>query len=258
MTAVVQEQGAAAQPSRRPASGIAIDPGQLERMRDLVPLSREDLARETGRLLFDSDRFADVLSDRVPADAKTARALWLALGVEPFEIINGLGVNPSLTRAQVPRWLRASDGWDLDLNAVNWLMVQRGWSKADLGDAVSRYWFSRDSVNKIERGERRPKARTLRAFCEILQCTPAQLMPGSRPLPEGQTSARQAMLAFNAGMREYADARGISYRRPGPDGKPGRIAYPPELHDEYSEFLANGGAEDTTPVARDPEAALAS
>jgi len=220
--------------ARRPASGIAIDPEQLTRMRDMVPLSREDLAEQAGMLLFDYARFARVLDGSLQPDAATARVLWLALGRAPGEIIRRLP--PGLPRNKVPRWLRANwDAWSLDLTAVDQWRTALGWSRDDLAHAAAQYGFSRDSVNKIERGERRPKARTLRAFCQILGCKPVDLMPGSRELPEGETAARAALIEFNKGMREWADAQDppLSYRTPG-----GRINYDSTgVREAYGEYL---------------------
>ncbi len=241
MTSVVTEPREAPQAvTRRPASGIAIDPLQLEILRDLVPLSRAEFAGKTGELLFDRDRFARILAGQLQPDARTARALWLALDTDPAEIIRWL---PALPPASVPRWLRANgDSWVLDLTAVQQWMAVRDWDNEDLATAVSRSWFSRDSVNKIERGERRPKAGTLRAFCQILGCKAADLMPDSsrQYLPgwQGATSIRRAMLDFNKGMRAYADQRGISYH------VNGRIKYPDKLREEYAEWLAGQDEEE--------------
>jgi transcriptional regulator with XRE-family HTH domain len=243
VTSTMQEQGAAPRAARRPASGIVIDPLQLERMRDLVPLSREDLAEKTGELLFEWEpgglkQFSAIMSGRLPADPRTARLLWLALDCAPGDILDGLDLPPGLPLSGLPRWLRQHDGWSLNLAAVGRLNGERGWTQDDLAVAVSRHWFSRDSVNKIERGERRPKARTLRAFCAILGCKPADLMPGSDvQLPEGwqgSTSVRRELLDFQRGMREFADAQDppISYRRAG------RIRYSADLRDAYAEYLA--------------------
>ena len=117
--------------ARRPASGIAIDPEQLTRMRDLVPLSREDLAERAGLLLFDYARFARVLDGTLKPDAATARVLWLALDCAPGEIIRGLP--PELPRNAVPRWLRANwDAWSLDLAAVHAFAAGHHWDGQDL------------------------------------------------------------------------------------------------------------------------------
>lgn len=237
MTGTMQEQGGVT--ARRPASGIVIDPGQLTRMRDLVPLSREGLAERAGELLFDYSRFARVLHGDLKPDASTARALWMALDCAPADIITGLPAD--LPRSQVPRWLRRNwDAWNLDLGAVAGIAAERRMSTDDLARATARYGFSRDSVNKIERGERRPKARTLAAFCQILGCQPVDLMPGSRPLPEGATSARRDMLDFNKGLRAYAEEHGIPYR-----DASGRIKYDidPKLREAYANYLAGQGSE---------------
>jgi transcriptional regulator with XRE-family HTH domain len=37
--------------------------------------------------------------------------------------------------------------------------------------------FSRDAIAKIENGTRRPKASTLRALCQALNCEPRDLLP---------------------------------------------------------------------------------
>ena len=62
MTAVVQDRTAPG--AARVASGIAIDPLRLTRLRDLAALSREQLAEKIGEQLFDRDAFAEVLSGR--------------------------------------------------------------------------------------------------------------------------------------------------------------------------------------------------
>lgn len=227
----------------RPASGITIDPEQLARMRDLRALSREDLAERTGEVLFDYARFPRILRGEVPANAQMARALWLALDVTPGDVIRG--IPPELPRSAIPRWLRRNTGWHLDTASVDAFREQRGWPEETLASATSRHWFSRDSVAKIERGERRPKARTLRAFCQILKCEPPGLMPGSEPLPDGHTKEHRAQLDYNAGMREWADAQDppVPYRAPGRKGKRGRIRYPQELKDRYAAWLAEQDTE---------------
>jgi DNA-binding Xre family transcriptional regulator len=217
-----------------PASGIEIDPVQLERMRDMVPLSRDGLARRTGEILFDRERFGWVLSGAAPVDARTARALWLTLDCAPRDIIRGLP--RGLRLAQVPKWLRRNAGWSLDTGAVKQRSAARDWSDADLALGVSRHWFSRDAVNKIERGERRPKGETLAAFCQILGCKPKDLVKGSEPLPDGATSDHRTALERNAEMREWADAQDppVPYRNP----DTGRIRYT-VLSRAYQRWLAS-------------------
>ena len=94
----------------------------------------------------------------------------------------------------------------------------------------------RSSIAKIERGERRPRPRTLRAFCQILECVAADLMPGTRPLPDGRTRDRKALEDYNADMRAFADAQDppVSYRN---DSR--RIRYPKDLRDRYARHLAS-------------------
>lgn len=215
------------------ASGIAIVPEQLTNMRDRRALSREDLAERTGELLFDREAFAAVLAGKAPADARMARALWLTLGCHPRDLVTGM---PEMARADASMWLRRNSGWTLDTEAVKAQRTVRGWTEKQLADAVARHWFSRDSVNKIERGERRPKARTLRAFCQVLGCRPEQLMAGSKPLPDGATSMHRELLDYNRGMRAWADAQDppIPYRDPVSK----RIRYT-KLRPLYEAYLAS-------------------
>ncbi len=179
-------------------------------------------------------------------NAQMARALWLALDVSPRALFRG--IPPDMSRASIPRWLRRNAGWHLSLDELNAIRAERGWTDAGLAAAVSRHWFSRDSVAKIERGERRPKARTLRAFCTILDCTPSQLMPGSEPLPDGHTKAHRKLMDYNDGMRAFADAQNppVPYRAPGRDGKAGRIRYSRDLRERYAAWLAG---QDTAALA---------
>lgn len=238
MTAVTTVQDRA-----RPASGIAIVPEQLERMRDRRALSRQKLAERAGEILFDRDWFAEVLSGRVQPDAQLARTLWMALDAEPADLIRGLPAR--LPRAEVPLWLRRNPGeWTLDLKAVRRLRQVRArldegtgelrtWTPADLADAAARHWYSRDMVNKIETGERRPSSDALDAFCQVLDCEPADLMDDAPELPPGNTQAHRELLGYNWEMREYADARGIRYRNGA-----GRIKYPDALREAFARYLA--------------------
>jgi transcriptional regulator with XRE-family HTH domain len=235
MTAVPAQDEDTDLAAARPASGIVIDPERLERMRDLVPLSRDGLARRTGEILFDRERFSWVLRGAAMADARTVRALWLTLGCLPDAVIRGLP--PGLREADVPKWLRRNPGtWSLDLAEIARRRDQRDWTEDDLALAVSRHWFSRDSVNKIERGERRPKGETLDAFCQILSCKPADLMKeASDQLPEGATAEHRSTLGQNKAMRNWADAQvpPVPYRNPGN----GRIRYT-VLRRAYHQWLA--------------------
>jgi transcriptional regulator with XRE-family HTH domain len=240
MTATTQDRDPVA---ARPASGVTIVPGQLERLRDAHGLSRAKLAEETGKILFDYDRFAEILSGRIQPDAQTARAMWMALDCQPGDLFRGLP--PDLPRGGAPLWLRSNDGWSLDTGAVTDLMHQRSvitengdlrqWNYGDLAATTARNWFSRDAVNKNEAGKRRVRADTLAAYCQILECTPAQLMAGSEELPDGATAEHREALDINAEMRAWADSQDppVPYRRPN-----GRINYT-GLRKAYSAHLAS-------------------
>jgi transcriptional regulator with XRE-family HTH domain len=229
----------------RPASGVAIVPEQLTNLRDLRGLSRAKLAEKTGELLFDYDRFADILTGRVRPDAQPARAMWMALDVRPGDLFRGLP--PDLPRSGAPLWLRSHKDWFLDTEAVTRLTHERSiitddgelrsWNYADLAKATARHWFSRDAVNKNEAGERRLKNETLAAYCEILECDPADLMEGSElEFPEGwqgATSVHRETLDRNKALRDWADAQDppVIYR------KNGRISYT-GLRKAYDAWLA--------------------
>jgi transcriptional regulator with XRE-family HTH domain len=105
--------------------------------------------------------------------------------------------------------------------------------------------LTRDAIAKIENGERRPKARTVRALCAALSTTRQKvrsedLMPGGPVLAlSADAQDRQARLDYNQGMRDFADALGREdlYRNPA-----GRIFYTRELQDMYEQYLAETGA----------------
>lgn len=217
--------------TRRPASGISISAEQLTRMRDLRALSREELAERAGEVLFDYDHFAHVMAGQGSAGAQLARALWLALDTDPETIMRGLPAG--LPRAAIPRWLRRNGGWYLDTRAVQELQFEYGWTDQVLARNTARHWFSRDSVAKIERGERRPKPKTLRAFAKVLRCKPADLQSEDADLPDGRTKARKDLMDYNTDMRDWADAQDppVPYRN-----LSGRISYSKDLRDRYAAY----------------------
>ena len=209
---------------RRPASGVTIDPEQLSRLRALKPISVARLAQRTGQALY--------RSGWTPPPAQAARALWLTLGVGPADIIQGLP--DGMPAARVPLWLRHNP-WTLDDAAVTRLREARGWNEKQLTEAASRYWYSRDQIAKIERGERRPSHDALAVICRILGCRVADLIPGSTELPDtGET--RKDRVDRNRKMREWADAQDppVPYRNAS-----GRIKYSKDLKDRYKAHLAS-------------------
>ena len=101
--------------------------------------------------------------------------------------------------------------------------------------------LTRDAIAKIENGERRPKAITLRALCAALSTEhetvlPEHLQPGGPPLALSPAARdRQARKDYNEGMRDFADAIGREelYRNAN-----NRVYYSKELREMYERFLA--------------------
>lgn len=166
---------------------------------------------------------------------------------------------------------RPASGIAIDPARLAWYRDNRGWSRQDLSRAVTALGLtaedgapltvSRDAIAKIESGEHKPKGRTLRALCEALsrervpqfengvytgdvwelaeRVWPRDLMPGGPLLPlHEETEARNARLAHNQDLREFAVAWGIRYRNP----VSGRVYYSRPLRDAYA--LSVAGAPD--------------
>ena len=162
--------------ARRPAAGIPIDAGYLEHLRNLRRLSRAQVAELVGLQLFDRDYFGRVLDGIELLDARTLRVLTRVLGGHPPGEATG-------------------DGWLLDGAALDRLLEQRGWTREDLAGKVARAGRSRDSVAKIENGERNPTPGTLGALCAVLSTPdhvvePGELITGGSPV----SAAREARL----------------------------------------------------------------
>jgi transcriptional regulator with XRE-family HTH domain len=115
------------------------------------------------------------------------------------------------------------------------------WSRQDLSDAVARLGLTdengdpltvtRDAIAKIENGERKPKARTVRALCEALAVGVRDLMPGGDPLvPHAGAEERKLRLAHNRDLRAFARAHGIQYRNP----VSGRVYYSVPLEEAFA------------------------
>lgn len=200
--------------TRRPGAGIAIDPGYLEHKRNMARLSRAQMAERIGLELFDWDRFARILDGAEPPDARTLRL-----------VARVLGTTAGLTR-----------GGRLDMRVLGLRLISRGWSRDDLADKVARAGRSRDSVAKIENGERRPTPGTLGALCTVLGCEPEELMTGEPPRSASrQAAAEQAREEYYAGLRAFAEAEGIPWT-----DENGEPCFSPELRREYDGFLLGG------------------
>jgi transcriptional regulator with XRE-family HTH domain len=230
---------------RRPASGIAIDPAKLTWWRDRRALSRQDL----------SDRIALLYLDGHPdALPFTHRAASLTR-----EDDDGLVVvrywDPEFRGEQERSFRDDTEAHLFKLTADAALPSHRPvFSVPGPADRVCEHegcgapvagGLTRDAIAKIENGERRPKARTLRALCAALSTPhetvlPEHLQPGGPPLalsPAAQD--RQARKDYNTGMRDFADALGRPdlYRNSN-----NRVYYSKELREMYEAYLADTGA----------------
>jgi len=153
---------------------------------------------------------------------------------------------------------RPVSGIAIDPDRLTWWRESRGWSRQDLADAItalnltdddgSPLTVSRDAIAKNETGAqpggRKPKARTVRAYCAALSrpgdpCTPRDLLPGGPPLPPHENeNARRSRLDYNRDLRIFAREHGIRYKNP----VSGRVYYSRPLRDAYE--LMVSGADD--------------
>lgn len=140
---------------------------------------------------------------------------------------------------------RPASGITIDPGRLAWHREDRIWSRQDLSDAVARLdladengaplTVTRDAIAKIENGERKPKARTVRALCAALGITVRDLMPDGEPLaPHAGAEERQLRLDHNKDLRAFARAHGIRYRNP----ESGRVYYSVPLRDAFSASVA--------------------
>lgn len=88
-----------------------------------------------------------------------------------------------------------------------------------------------DYIGKVETGARHPSLEVLRAFCRVLGCTVADLMPGAPEfdMPEAE-KARQARLEHNRELIAFARAHGLKYK-----GK--RTYYGKPLEDAFARWV---------------------
>jgi transcriptional regulator with XRE-family HTH domain len=211
--------------ARRPAAGIPIDPLYLEHLRNMRRLSRAQVAELVGLELFDRELFARILDGTEPLDATTLRVMAKVLGRRP-PLRAGLGVLRDAAFV-IPG--------DLDAE-----LERRGWTREVLAEKVARAWRSRDSVAKMENGERNPTPGTLGALCAVLSTPehvvePGELITGSSPASAArEAAAKRARESYYAGLRGFAAARGDV------DGN-GEVIITAELRQAYDRFLLDGG-----------------
>lgn len=149
---------------------------------------------------------------------------------------------------------RPASGISIDPDRLTWHRENKPWSRQDLSDAVARLdltgeageplTVTRDAIAKIENGERKPKARTVRALCQALGITVRDLMPGGDPLvPHEEAEERKLRLAHNRDLRIFARAHGIQYRNP----VSGRVYYSVPLEEAFAASV--GDCDDETLAA---------
>ena len=218
MTSAGQER------ARRPAAGIPIDAGYLEHLRNMRRLSRAQVAELVGVQLFDRERFGRVLAGTEPLDARTLRVLTRVLGERP---------------PGTPLTVPDGGGWLLDSKALDALLERRGWTREDLAGKVARAGRSRDSIAKIENGERNPTPGTLGALCAVLSAPdhvvePGELITGGSPVSAArEAAAKRARESYYEGLRAFAIGRG------GVAGN-GEVIITAELRQAYDRYLLDG------------------
>lgn len=140
---------------------------------------------------------------------------------------------------------RPASGIAIDPARLTWHRESRIWSRQDLSDAVARLGLTdesdepltvtRDAIAKIENGERKPKARTVRALCQALDIGVRDLMPGGDLLvPHAEAEERKLRLAHNKDLRAFARAHGIRYR----NLVSGRVYYSVPLQEAFAASVA--------------------
>jgi transcriptional regulator with XRE-family HTH domain len=205
--------------ARRPAAGIPIDAGYLEHLRNMRRLSRAQVAELVGLELFDQDLFNRVLDGTEPLDARTARVMTRVLGC------------PLPARAEADGSVTL-----LDTAALDAMLEQRGWTREDLAGKVARAGRSRDSIAKIENGERNPTPGTLGALCAVLSTPdhvvePGELITGGSPRSAArEAAAKRAREDYYEGLRGFAAARGYVDDN-------GEIPVTAELRQSFDRFL---------------------
>lgn len=142
-------------PIRRPASGVVIDPEKLIRMRDERAMTRLELAEAVGQQQFSPAALNQIELGKLDPGARTLQVIYAVLHDQK----------------------RPAEGLVAESSSIAALRETKGWSQRELAGEVGRQLFSRDAIAKIENGTRRPKASTLRALCQALNCEPRDLLP---------------------------------------------------------------------------------
>ena len=213
--------------ARRPAAGIPIDPLYLEHLRNMRRLSRAQVAELVGLELFDRKLFSRVLDGTEPLDATTLRVMAKVLGRRP----------PLRSSAGAGEGAIFVIPGDLDA-----LLGERSWTRETLADKVARAWRSRDSVAKMENGERNPTPGTLGALCAVLSTPdhvvePGELITGGSPASAArEAAAKRAREAYYTGLRAFVVGRGEAHLME-------EITFTAEQRQAYDRYLLDGSAD---------------
>ncbi len=78
-------------------------------------------------------------------------------------------------RASATGARRPASGITIDTGRLIWLRIEKGWERPDLARETG---LSLSMIRKIESGERRPRADTLKKLCTALGCQPSALRTG--------------------------------------------------------------------------------
>jgi transcriptional regulator with XRE-family HTH domain len=209
--------------ARRPAAGIPIDGIYLEHLRNMREMSRAQVAELVGLQLFDRKLFSRVLDGTEPLDATTLRVMTKVLGCSP----------PLQDGGDGPAAL-------IDSAVLDTYLDKRGWTREVLAEKVARAWRSRDSMAKIENGERNPTPGTLGALCAVLSTPdhmvePGELITGSSPRSAArEAAAKRAREAYYTGLRAFVVGRGEARLME-------EITFTAEQRQAYDRYLLDGG-----------------
>lgn len=143
-----------------------------------------------------------------------------------------------------PRLTRPSAGIAVDPARVIAMRFRRLLSRKQMSAAITALGltgergdpvrFGPDAIGKIETGQRKPSLDSLRAICAVLMCTPDDLMPGGPVIALPKVAReREARLAHNTELRNFAIRRGLRYKNP----RTGRVYYGKKLRAAYARYI---------------------